>query len=70
VTKRESDFTFIKKIFAMKKVPARVERSEPYWNFWRVVFAGWIIRYPGKFIRPLGILVGFFLVWIYKALVN
>jgi len=62
VTKRESDFTFIKKIFAMKK--------QPYWNFWRVVFAGWLIRYPGKFIRPLGILVGFFLVWIYKALVN
>jgi hypothetical protein len=62
VTKRESDFEFTKKIFAMK--------NRPYWNFWKVVFAGWLIRYPGKFIRPLGILVGFFLVWIYKALVN
>jgi len=67
VTKRESDFTFIKKIFAMKKSPQRIE---PYWNFWRVVFAGWLIRYPGKFIRPLGILVGFFLVLIYNAIVN
>jgi hypothetical protein len=45
-------------------------KKAPYWNFWRVVFAGWLIRYPGKFIRPIGILVGFFLVWIYKALVN
>jgi len=23
----------------------------PYWNFWRTVFAGWLIRYPGFFWR-------------------
>ena len=32
-----------------------IERSEtpkgaqsPYWNFWKVVLAGWLIKYPGK----------------------
>ena len=36
------------------------ERSEPpqgaqspYWNFWKVVFAGWLIRYPGKFFKAI-----------------
>lgn len=27
--------------------------SGPYWNFWRVVFAGWLIQYPGKFFRAI-----------------
>lgn len=22
---------------------------KPYWGFWKVVFAGWLIKYPGKF---------------------
>ena len=26
---------------------------EPYWNFWKVVFAGWLIKYPGKFFRAI-----------------
>ena len=21
---------------------------KPYWNFWKVVLAGWLIKYPGK----------------------
>jgi hypothetical protein len=25
------------------------KNSQPYWNFWRAVFAGWLIRYPGFF---------------------
>ena len=52
----------------MRTTEGRKER--PYWNFWRVIFAGWIIRYPktlGKIILfPLGILI----VLIYNALVN
>ena len=45
-------------------------RRAPYWNFWRVIFAGWLIRYPGKVIRPFGVLVGFIIVLIYNAVVN
>jgi len=45
-------------------------KKSPYWSFWKVVFAGWLIRYPGKFIRPLGVLVGFVIVLIYNALSN
>jgi len=45
-------------------------KKSPYWNFWRVVLAGWMIRYPGKIIRPLGILAGFLIVVIYNALSN
>ena len=29
------------------------KNSEPYWNFWKVVFAGWLIKYPGKFFRAI-----------------
>ena len=45
-------------------------KKSPYWSFWKVVFAGWLIRYPGKFIRPLGVVIGFALVLIYNALSN
>ena len=24
---------------------------EPYWNFWKVVFAGWLIKYPMAFVK-------------------
>ena len=36
------------------------KNPEPYWNFWKVVFAGWLIKYPGKFFRAI--------VWILIAL--
>jgi len=26
---------------------------KPYWGFWKVVFAGWLIQYPGKIFRAL-----------------
>ena len=28
-------------------------KQSPYWNFWKVVFAGWLIRYPGKFFKAI-----------------
>lgn len=28
-------------------------KNPPYWNFWKVVFAGWLIKYPGKFFRAI-----------------
>lgn len=27
---------------------------EPYWNFWRAVFAGWLIRYPFQILKGIG----------------
>jgi lauroyl/myristoyl acyltransferase len=47
-----------------------IKKGDRYWGFWRVVFAGWLIRYPGKVIRPLGILLGILIVIIYKAVTN
>jgi hypothetical protein len=41
-------------------------KKSPYWNFWKVVLAGWLIRYPKVVLLPLG----FILVLIYKAVVN
>lgn len=41
---------FIEKPMGVKKRPHR----EPYWNFWRAVFAGWLIRYPGKIFKGIG----------------
>jgi len=41
-------------------------RNTPYWNFWKVVLAGWLIRYPKVVLLPLGII----LVLIYKSVVN
>lgn len=41
-------------------------RRTPYWNFWRVVLAGWVIRYP----RPFFVGMGFLIVVIYKTVVN
>ena len=37
-------------------------RKEPYWNFWRAVFAGWLIRYPMQIFKGIGtVIVGLFL---------
>jgi hypothetical protein len=47
-----------------QKNRARKNSSKtPYWNFWRVVFAGWLIQYP----RPFFVAIGFILVMIYSA---
>jgi hypothetical protein len=52
-----------------KKIPARkISQKTPYWNFWRVVFAGWLIRYPKQTLRVIGVPLGFLLAVIYNAL--
>ena len=32
-------------------------RPRPYWNFWRVVLVGWVIRYPKIVFLPIGFLL-------------
>ena len=46
--------------------PHKYNRKRPYWNFYRVVLAGWIIRYPKVVFLP----IGFLIVLIYNAIVN
>jgi hypothetical protein len=48
----------------------RNHRREPYWNFWRVILAGWIIRYPKTMGRIILFPLGFLIVLIYNALVK
>ena len=50
----------------------RIKKShrEPYWNFWRVVFAGWLIRYPGVVFRIACVPLGIMIVWIHKLLTS
>ena len=31
--------------------------SQPYWNMWRAVLTGWLIRYPMFFFKIIGITV-------------
>jgi len=45
-----------------------MKRRAPYWNFWKVVFAGWMIRYPGKMFCFIGVPLGILIVVIYNAL--
>jgi antibiotic biosynthesis monooxygenase (ABM) superfamily enzyme len=35
----------------------REERTQPYWNMWRAVLTGWLIRYPMVFFKMIGITV-------------
>ena len=37
----------------------RRPQREPYWNFWRAVFAGWLIRYPLQIVKGVGMFVLF-----------
>lgn len=41
-----------------------MRNTKPYWSFWKIVFAGWIVRYPGTFFRVLGVPVGILLVYL------
>jgi hypothetical protein len=81
VTKRESDIENIKKIFGkffevnppfyLFYIMIRARRKNaPYWNFWRVIFAGWIIRYPGTFFKIIGVPFGIMIVLIYNSVMN
>jgi hypothetical protein len=55
----------IKKIRRQKNPP---KPPIPYWNFWKVIFAGWIIRYPKTFMKLIGLPIGFLLVLLYNAI--
>jgi len=44
-----------------------MKKRRPYWSFWKVVFAGWLIRYPKVFLRILWVPTGIAIVCIYKA---
>ena len=46
------------------KTPFR--KRTPYWNFYRVVLAGWVIRYPKIVWVPIVFLV----ILIYNAIVR
>ena len=63
--KTQMNYPYIRKIRRQKISP-----KTPYWNFWRVVFAGWFIRYPGKMFRIIGVPIGILLAIIYNALTN
>jgi hypothetical protein len=48
--------------------PRRYNQRRPYWSFWKVVFAGWMIRYPGKMGRIFGVPLGILMVMLYNAM--
>jgi len=62
---RDLYLTLIKK-FPVKKILPQKSHTQiktPYWNFYRVVLAGWMIRYP----KPFFVFLGFCIVLIYNA---
>jgi hypothetical protein len=41
-----------KELFPTKREVRKNKMSPtPYWNFWKVILAGWIIRYPKQFFN-------------------
>jgi len=38
----------------------------PYWNFWKVVLAGWLIRHPKKFFNAFLLVTAIILVRFLK----
>jgi len=42
----------------------------PYWNFWKVVLAGWAIRYPKTMGRIIFLPLGLLIAMIYNAIVS
>jgi hypothetical protein len=44
--------------------------KKPYWNFWKVVLAGWCIRYPKTVFRITLIPIGILIAVIYNAVVK
>ena len=43
-------------------------KRQPYWSFSKVVFAGWLIRYPAKVFQIIGVPLGILIVMIYNSL--
>ena len=52
------DERYLEKCYCLSYTPPK----KRYWNIWRVVFTGWLIRYPGKIFNifrfPLFVLIG------------
>lgn len=32
-------------------------RERPYWNFWKVIIAGWLIQYPMIFFKTIFVII-------------
>jgi hypothetical protein len=47
-----------------------MKKSAPYWNFWRVILAGWIIKYPKTVSKIIFIPLGILISLIYNAIVK
>lgn len=47
-----------------------MRKTKPYWNFWKVVMAGWLIRYPRTFFNLFFGGIGFVAVMIYNSFKN
>jgi hypothetical protein len=45
-------------------------KRAPYWNFWKVVLVGWLIRYPKQISRVMFTTLGVLLIMIYNAVMN
>ena len=62
---KEECLTQVKELKKQSEKPMSYKRRphrEPYWNFWKVVFAGWLIRYPLQILKGIGtVMVGLFL---------
>ena len=54
----------IKSEINKKKKVKRSSSPRPYWNIYRAVLAGWLIRYPSFFFKTMMLGVLFFLVLI------
>jgi hypothetical protein len=54
----------------MRTYKTNFRRRSPYWNFFRVVLAGWMIRYPKTASKVILVPLGFLLVLIYNAVVK
>jgi hypothetical protein len=47
-----------------------MKKTQPYWNFSKVILAGWIIRYPRTFFNLFFGTAGFLAIMIYNAIKN
>jgi hypothetical protein len=50
-----------------EEIKVKQTKETPYWNFWRAVFAGWLIRYPGQIFKGIGTLVLFMVFMVFLS---
>lgn len=53
--------------FGHPRKKANKMKHRPYWSFWKVVFAGWMIRHPKKMMKIFGVPLGILMIMIYNA---